>query len=104
MITVVVYRNYEAGKQLVISSINGNDSLGGVDVLTRVDLRRKFQYFLFKSQNLTLNDQIKDMCIHCILHDMILAIMPMHRTVSPLLSFFMHIDLMNTAFKPVEVV
>ena len=47
MITVVVYRNYEAGKQLVISSINGNDSLGGVDVLTRVDLRRKFQYFLY---------------------------------------------------------
>ena len=50
---VVVYRNYEAGKQLVISTINGNDSLGWVDVLTRVDLRRKFQYFLyimFKSQ------------------------------------------------------
>ena len=44
---VVVYRNYEAGKQLVISTINGNDSLGWVDVLTRVDLRRKFQYFLY---------------------------------------------------------
>ena len=36
---------------------------------------------------------------------MILAVMPMHWIVfSPLLSFFMHIDLMNTAFKPVEVV
>ena len=44
---VVVYRNYEAGKQLVISTINGNDSLGWVDMLTRVDLRRKFQYFLY---------------------------------------------------------
>lgn len=45
-IVVVVYRNFEAGKQLITSTINGNDSLGWVDVLTRVDLRRKFQYFL----------------------------------------------------------
>lgn len=41
-----VHRNYEAGKQLVINSINGSDSLGWVDTLTRVDLNKRFQYFL----------------------------------------------------------
>ena len=42
-----MYRNFEAGKQLVIRSIDGNFSLGAVDVLTRLDLKRKFQYFLY---------------------------------------------------------
>lgn len=45
--TVVVHRNFEAGKQLVISTINGNDSLGWIDTLTRVDIKRRFQYFLY---------------------------------------------------------
>lgn len=44
-LTDTVHRNYEAGKQLVINSINGNDSLGWVDTLTRVDLNKRFQYF-----------------------------------------------------------
>ena len=62
MITVVVYRNYEAGKQLVIGTINGNDSLGWVDVLTRVDLRRKFQYFLYIHNIITNLSLTKDSC------------------------------------------
>ena len=50
-----VHRNYETGKQLVINSINGSDSLGWVDNLTRVDLNKRFQYFLSVVQSHKLN-------------------------------------------------
>ena len=82
--TVVVYPNFEAGKQLVISTINGNDTLGWTDLLTRVDLRRKFQYFLYC-------ERLTGTYIH--IHTCCGFYFP-----------FVSIDLVITAYKPVEVV